>query len=308
MIDVLLLALPLMLLAVLPVRTAELPEGATSHFASVNGIRLHYVQMGRGPLMVLLHGWPETWFEWAHLMPRLAQRFTVVAPDLRGTGLSEKAPTGYDKLTLSKDVAALIRHVGRGQAIVVGHDIGGKAAYLLGLLEPELVSKLVLIDYSPPGTEKDVRNGGSWHYGFHAAEEIPELLTKGREREYLMTMMRGFMHKKDAMAPEAIEAYVASYSTPGGMTAGFNFYRSMIEDGRFYASLGRHRFKMPILTIGGRFSTRDRLFKTMRRVADDVIGAIAEDSGHFVPEEAPDFTVEQIMAFSARGARQEPRP
>ncbi len=110
----------------MPAKAADLPKGAESQFAQVNGIRMHYVKMGEGPLLILLHGWPQTWYEWHKVMPALASKFTVVAPDLRGLGLSEKTQTGYDKHTIANDVAALIKHLGERSAIVVGHDMGEK--------------------------------------------------------------------------------------------------------------------------------------------------------------------------------------
>jgi pimeloyl-ACP methyl ester carboxylesterase len=108
---------------------AELPKGAESKYANINGIRMHYVIMGEGPLLILLHGWPQTWYEWSNIMPQLENKFTVVAPDLRGLGLSEKTLSGYDKQTTSNDIAALIRYLGENSAFVVGHDMGGKVAY-----------------------------------------------------------------------------------------------------------------------------------------------------------------------------------
>jgi pimeloyl-ACP methyl ester carboxylesterase len=123
---------------------ADLPKGAESQFAQVNGIRMHYVKVGKGPLLILLHGWPETWYEWRNVMPGLSSEFTVIAPDLRGLGLSEKTETGYDKHTIANDIAALINHLGKKTAIVVGHDMGGKVAYVLSSLYPELVTKLIL--------------------------------------------------------------------------------------------------------------------------------------------------------------------
>ena len=132
----------------------ELPAGATSHFAQINGIRLHYVSIGSGPVVILLHGWPQTWFAWHGLMPHLATRFRVIAPDLRGTGLSERTKSGYDKRTIAEDVRALIVHAGVTQAHVVGHDMGGKAAYVLAHLYPEIVAKLVLVDCLLPGKRR----------------------------------------------------------------------------------------------------------------------------------------------------------
>ena len=178
-------------------QAADLPKGAESQFAQVNGIRMHYVKMGEGPLLILLHGWPQTWYEWNDVMPALADKFTVIAPDLRGLGLSEKTPTGYDKHTLAKDVAALIKHLGEKSAYVVGYDMGEKVAYVLSLLSPELVTKLILVDCMPPGTENmDPARGGMWHYGFHMAADFPEMLTKDREREYISAQMRKWLHRK----------------------------------------------------------------------------------------------------------------
>jgi len=277
---------------------ADLPKSAESQFAEVNGIRMHYVKMGEGPLLILLHGWPQTWYEWKKVMPALAGKFTVVAPDLRGLGLSEKTLTGYDKHTLAADMAALIRHLGEKSALVVGHDMGGKVAYVLSLLYPELVTKLVLVDCMPPGTENmDPAKGGMWHYGFHMAAEFPEMLTENREREYISAQMTKWSHQKDAITPDALDEYAKHYATPGGMTAGFNYYRALPDDAKFVAAYADRKFAMPVLTIAGRYGVSDNLFKAMTRKADNLKSVIAEESGHFVPEEAPTFLTEQIVKF-----------
>jgi pimeloyl-ACP methyl ester carboxylesterase len=280
-------------------KAADMPKGAESQFAQVNGIRLHYIKMGGGPLLILLHGWPQTWYEWHKVMPALATKFTVVAPDLRGLGLSEKTQTGYDKHTLANDIAALIKHLGERSAIVVGHDMGGKIAYVLSLLQPELVTKLILIDCMPPGTENmDPRKGGMWHYGFHMATEFPEMLTKGREREYISAQMTSWLHQKDAITQDALDEYATYYASPGGMTTGFNYYRALFDDAKFLAPYADRKFPMPVLTIAGRYGVSDNLFKAMTQKADNLKGVIAEESGHFVPEEAPGFLTEQILKFA----------
>jgi pimeloyl-ACP methyl ester carboxylesterase len=278
---------------------ADLPKGAESKFAQVNGIRLHYVKMGAGPLLILLHGWPQTWYEWRKVMPALAGKFTVVAPDLRGLGLSEKTQTGYDKQTIANDVAALIKHLEERSAIIVGHDMGGKAAYVLGLLHPEMVTKLILVDCMPPGTEKmDPAKGGMWHYGFHMAAEFPEMLTKGREREYISAQMRKWLHQKEAIGQNALDEYAKHYASPGGMSAGFNYYRTLLDDAKFVGAYADRKFAMPILTVAGRYGVADNLFKAMGPKAGNLKGVIAEESGHFVPEEAPAFLAEQILNFA----------
>jgi pimeloyl-ACP methyl ester carboxylesterase len=285
-------------------KAADLPKGAESQFAKVNGIRLHYVKMGDGPLLILLHGWPQTWYEWHKVMPALASQFTVVAPDLRGLGLSEKTQAGYDKHTIANDVADLIKHLGEGPAMVVGHDMGGKVAYVLSLLYPELVIKLILVDCMPPGTENmDPAKGGMWHYGFHMAAEFPEMLTKGREREYIAAQMTHWLHQKDAITQDALDEYAKHYASPGGMTAGFNYYRTLPEDAKFVAAYANRKFAMPILTVAGRYGVSDNLIKAMIPKADNLKGVIAQESGHFVPEEAPTFLTEQIMNFAQVGKR-----
>ena len=298
---ILLISLILPFLA-LSSKAADLPKGAESYFAQVNGIRLHYVKMGEGPLLILLHGWPETWYEWHKVMPALASKFTVVAPDLRGLGLSEKTQSGYDKHTIANDVAALIKYLGERSAIVVGHDMGGKVAYVLGLLHPELVTKLILVDCMPPGTENmDPAKGGMWHYGFHMAAEFPEMLTKGREREYISAQMTCWLHQKDAITQDAIDEYAKYYASPGGMTAGFNYYRALPGDAKFLADYGDRKFAMPVLTVAGRYGVSDNLFTAMMSKADNLKGVIAEESGHFVAEEAPEFLTEQIINFAQVG-------
>ena len=283
---------------------ADLPKGAESKFAHANGIRMHYVKMGEGPLLILLHGWPQTWYEWRKVMPALASQFTVVAPDLRGLGLSEKTQTGYDKHTIANDVAALIRYLGERSAIVVGHDMGGKVAYVLSLLYPELVTKLIMVECMPPGTENmDPAKGGMWHYGFHMSAEFPEMLTKDRERAYISAQMTKWLHQKDAITQNALHEYAKYYASPGGMTAGFNYYRTLPDDAKFLAAYADRKFAMPVLTVAGRYGVSDNLFKAMTQKADNLKGVIAEESGHFVPEEAPEFLTEQIVNFAHVGKR-----
>lgn len=275
-----------------------LPEGAKSNFAAINGIRMHYVTMGVGPLVVLLHGWPQTWFAWREVMQRLAKRFTVVAPDLRGAGLSERAREGYDKRTIAEDLRALIAHMDVSQAHVVGHDMGGKAAYVLAHLHPRVVATLVLADCLLPGTENmDPMRSGGWHYGFHMAPDIPEMLTRGRERDYISAQIKAWSHKKNAVGEAAISEFARHYAAPGGMTAGFNYYRTLREDASFRTTLRGRKLTMPVMAITGRHGVGDRLADSLRPEADDLTSVVAQDSGHFVAEEAPDLFCESLERF-----------
>jgi pimeloyl-ACP methyl ester carboxylesterase len=262
---------------------------------------MHYVKIGNGPLLFLLHGWAETWYEWREVMQILASHFTMIAPDLRGLGLSEKTPSGYDKQTLANDVAALIQHLGKESVTVVGHDMGGKVAYVLGLLYPKLVSHLVLVDCIPPGDENmDPSKGGGWHFGFHMAEKFPEMLTKGRELEYLSAQIDEWIYKKEAISSETRAEYAKYYSSPGGMTAAFNYYRALLKDAKFLAANGDKKFLMPILTVSGQYGVANNLYQAVLKRSNDVTGVIAEGSGHFVPEEDPEFLAEQIIKFLSK--------
>lgn len=277
-----------------------LPKDGASRFAEINGIRLHYVSVGSGPAVILLHGWPQTWFAWRTAMERLSRSFTLIAPDLRGVGLSERPQTGYDKRTIAADIRALIMQVAGGRAHVVGHDMGGKAAYILAHLHPESIDKLVLVDCLVPGTENmDASRGGAWHYGFHMTLEIPEMLTKGREREYIAAQIRAWSFKKDAVGEAKISEFARHYASPGGMSAGFAYYRALRGDAELASSFDGLRLDMPILTIAGRHGVGTKLADALSKQARDLTAVIAEDSGHFVAEEAPDFFCDQVERFLA---------
>ncbi len=276
----------------------RLPKGGTSQFAQINGIRMHYVTAGTGPAVILLHGWPQTWFAWHRTMGRLSQRFTVIAPDLRGTGLSEKTVSGYDKRTIAADIHGLIAHAAAGRANVIAHDMGGKAAYMLAHLHPECIERLVMVDCLVPGTEyTDALRGGAWHYGFHMTPVIPEMLTKGREREYIKAQIRSWSYRKDAVTEEAISEFARHYASPGGMTAGFNYYRTLREDAALAASFNGRTLGMPILAIGGRHGVGTKLGDALRDQSGKLTAVIAEDSGHFVAEEVSDFFCDQVERF-----------
>lgn len=287
--------------------TGELERGAsvlpvrpTGHFAQVNGVNLHYLKMGNGPVLLLLHGWPQTSFAWHGVIPRLAKRFTVIAPDMRGTGLSECAQDGYDKRSLAEDLRALIAHLGVSTAYVAGHDMGGKTAYVLAHVHPESVAKLVLVDCLVPGTENmDALRGGAWHYGFHMAPDVPEMLTKGREREYIAAQIRAWSHKKDAVSDAAITEYARHYAGPGRMTAGFSYYRALREDARFVASIRGQTLPMPVLTIAGRQSVGEKLSQALRDEAPNLVSVVVDQSGHFVAEEVPDLFCTHLEDFLA---------
>lgn len=281
--------------------------GFAHHYAAVGEVMLHYVTLGSGPPLVLLHGWPQTWYEWRHVMPALAKRFTVIAPDMRGLGDSSRPLTGYDKRTVANDIWLLMtEQLGHPTFHLVGHDWGGPTAFALAADHPDAISKLAIIDVVIPGDGGDFSQGGRrWHHQFHITPDLPEALVQGRERLYLQWFYQTFAHRPDAIPEEALDEFVRTYSQPGALRAGFNYYRAMGEDARVNAAqlATGFRLPMPVLAIGGGVSYphgRGRgadVEASMRRVARDVRGEVLADCGHFVPEEAADEVARLLLAF-----------
>ena len=265
------------------------------HMASVNGIQLHYIIGGQGDPIVLLHGWPQTWYEWRHVMPALAKNYTVVVPDLRGLGDSSKPFSGYDGNTTAEDIYQLLSQLRLNQKIyLVGHDIGVLTAYSYAASHPNNVSKLVILDVPPlppPGFEDCC-----WWFSFHQTPDIPEALTAGKEREYLSWFYR-FAYNPEAITEDDIDKYVASYSAPGGMRAGFEYYRAFpitLEQNREHANV---KLPMPVLALGGEYSFGNAALTSMKSLATDVRGGIVPFSGHWIAEEQPEFLIEQLSSF-----------
>lgn len=272
----------------------------THNTVNLDGVRLHYVIGGQGEPIVLLHGWPETWYEWRKIMPILAQHYTVIAPDLPGLGDSSAPTAGYDKRSIAEVIHQLVTHLGFEHINLVGHDIGGMVAYAYAATHPETIQRLVLAELLLPGfgleDRMDVAKGGFWHFGFHMAREIPELLTAGREREYLSALV----YRTDVEA-DAIEEYVRHYATPGGMHRGFEYYRTLLKDGEQNRALAKSKLLMPVLVLTGGHSPigEDPLLKGVQTVAVNVQNHIIENSGHWLAEEQPESLSRQLLTFFA---------
>ena len=201
--------------------------------ANVNGVRLHYVIGGQGNPVVLLHGWQMTWYAWRHVMPLLAERYTVIAPDLRGLGNSSKPAGGYDKRTAAEDVRQIALKLGFDRVFLVGHDIGGLVAYPYAAANPEAVRRLVIIETTlmgfgrEIGLEAKLDNADElrlWHMPFHMALGMAEMLVQGREQVYLAAFFDRNVYQPDVFGEADLDVYVRSYSAPGGL--GMGYYRS----------------------------------------------------------------------------------
>lgn len=285
-----------------------MPEQLAHAWARLPDLAMHYVSAGAGDPVVLLHGWPQTWREWRHVIPLLAGHHRVIAPDLRGLGDSGRPLDGYDSRTLAEDVAELVlRHLGVQRFHLVGHDWGGPTAFALACLHPDAVRTLTVVDVTIPGIGPDLSQGGRrWHHAFHMTPDLPERLVEGRERDYLGWFYREFSWQPNAIGAEDLDEYVRTYAQPGAMRAGFSYYRNIprnVAANRALLASG-FRLRMPVLAVGGgRPEARGRGQEpelSLREIADDVQGMVVEDSGHFVPEEQPLALARRLLEFFAR--------
>jgi pimeloyl-ACP methyl ester carboxylesterase len=282
---------------------APLP-GFESHTAEVKGVAIHYVSGGKGDVVVLLHGWPQSWREWKPVMPALAAKYTVIAPDLRGLGDSSMPDAGYDGKTVADDVRGLCRALGHNRVAVVAHDIGVGPAYAWAARHPDEVSKLAVVESLVPwvGESPATTPGGEplWHPAFHMVPDLPEKLVAGREREYLSWFFEKFAHKPGAVPKGEVEESVADYSRPGRLTAGFAHYRAMPASAKQNAELAKAKLKMPVLAIGGDKCLADLLGKQMKLVAEDVTSAVIENCGHWVTAERPKELIALLSDFLSK--------
>jgi pimeloyl-ACP methyl ester carboxylesterase len=265
------------------------------------GLRLHYVTAGEGArTIVLLHGFPQTWWEWRHVIPPLVEAgCRIVAPDYRGAGHSWRPHGGYDKRTMAGDLRRLLRdhlHID-GPVVMVGHDIGLMVACAYAQAYRDELSHLVVMDAPLPGTEVFDRLRADprvWHFAFHGARDVAEMLVAGRERPYLQAFFDARIFDAGAITEADLDIYTAAYAAPGAMRAGFELYRAFDQDAadtrRALARDGR--LSMPVLAVGGAISTSGPLIEAMmREVADHVTGLRIPRSAHWIAEENPaDFT------------------
>lgn len=278
----------------------------TSHLVDVDGHRLHAVVGGNGPAVLLLPAWPEFWYGWRLVMPTLAQRFTVVAADLRGVGASDKPAIGYDAATLADDMAGLMESLGHDRYAVVGHDLGMIVGYALAARHRDRVTHLAVgeailpgLSPSPPLFADEMSNEMLWHFAFNRLGEINEKMVAGREEIYFGHQFTSKAATPDAIQEHAIETYVAALRDPAALHASFQFYRELMSPETSAQMVGFQQegpLKMPVLALGGAQSLGAGVEQMMSQVADDVAGVVLPD-GHFPHEESPAETAQAVLEF-----------
>jgi pimeloyl-ACP methyl ester carboxylesterase len=279
----------------------------TSRLVEVNGLRLHAVTGGDGPALLLIGGWPQTWYAWREVMPALARRHTVVAVDSRGAGLSDKPDDGYDAGTLAADLVALMAALGHDRFDVVGHDIGTWTGYALAADHPERVGRLAIAEAvipgltpSPPFFGPAAANLKLWQFGFNRLDDLNEELVRGRERLFF-----GWQFATKAATPTAIPAYAvdvyvyAITADPRALRASFAYYRALDETIAQNEQRSKTRLTLPVLAVGGALWSGASAAQTMRLAADDVTGVVLDDCGHYPAEEQPARFVEILEDFLA---------
>jgi pimeloyl-ACP methyl ester carboxylesterase len=274
-----------------------------------DGVRIQYRRMGSGRGMVLLHGYPQTGHMWRKVFPALAERFTVVAPDLRGYGDSDRPAAGYDKRSMALDIAEVIRALGIAPVVLVGHDRGARVAHRFALDHGSLLTHLVLLDIAPTYDvfeHLDRRSARDrWHWFFHQVPDLPEALTAGREEIYLRYLYRAWALNPAAIEEEAVQEYVRCFRQPGAMRAGFEDYRAAATIDLEHDAADRgEKVRVPVLVLWGegRAPQATDMLAVWKARCESVEGHGIPDCGHFIPEEQPAVLAGAIQSFVARSA------
>jgi microsomal epoxide hydrolase len=282
-------------------------DGFEHRFETVDGVRLHYVAGGKvdGDVVVLLAGFPESWYAWRKVMPLLATTYKIIALDLPGQGDSDRPASGYDTQTLAMTVHGLLQQLGFSRYFLAAHDVGAWVAYPYAALFGAEVQRLALMDAGIPGiTLPDAlptapeRAWCTWHFAFHAIPDLPEMLIAGREREYLDWFLRRKTANPEAFSDADMEEYLRIFKKDGGLRAGLSYYRAAALSAQQNQELSaKGKLKMPVLALGSDQGSILDMASPLKAFAEDVHGATIANCGHFLPEEQPTAIAEELTTF-----------
>ena len=273
------------------------------HVADLGDVRLHYVTAGQGDPLVLLAGFPQSWYAWRKVIPRLAERFRVIAIDLPGQGDSSKPESGYDTKAMAAVVHRLIERLGVGPVYLAAHDVGAWVAYPLAAGHPSAVRAVALLEAGIPGValpyDLPVRaaSGKMFHFLFHLLPDFPEQLIAGREREYVSWFLRAKAFDPGDFTEADIDEYTRCFAAPGGVRAGLGWYRAVPLDADQNRELAARPLGMPVLGIGGRYGSTPDIGDDLRKVARHVETETLDDCGHYPPEEQPAAVAGRLLRF-----------
>jgi pimeloyl-ACP methyl ester carboxylesterase len=282
----------------------DIGGGFKSAYATVGSLRLHYVDGGQGRPVLLIPGWPQTWYAWRKVMPALAKNYKVIAVDIRGMGGSSRPVGGYDMGSVAADLHGLMSQLGYNRYAVVGHDIGMWIGYALAVDLPQEVDRLAVIEAmipgltpTPPMFMPQNQNLRRWHFMFNQLPDLPEALVAGREKIFLTWLFEHYAYRPDMVA---IDEYVRAYVAPGAMRAGFEYYRAIPETMAQNKKRADTKLQMPVLAIGADHANALIPKQTLEPVTTNLSGNVLPECGHFAPEECPGALLEQLLPFLAK--------
>jgi pimeloyl-ACP methyl ester carboxylesterase len=279
------------------------PPGCASGYIQTNGIRLHYVEAGNGPLVVLLHGFPEFWYSWRAQLPALAQRYHVVAPDLRGYNRSDKPESGYDVATLSADIAGLIETFGEREAAIVGHDWGGALAWSFAILYPDYTRRLAILNAPHPGVAvREARNprqmARSWYVGFFQLRGLAERAITRNDYSMIWRTFRSADREHAWLTDLDIQRYVDAISRPGALTAALAYYRQLPR-GSFLRLSPMRTITGPTLVLWGEQDPYlgVELLDGLNQWVHDLRIERFPGAGHWLNQQEPKAVNDALLAF-----------
>ncbi len=266
---------------------------------------MHWVEAGSGPPVVLLHGFPETWYCWRHQIPALASRYRLIVPDLRGYGETGKPSSGYDKRTMANDIVALMGHCGFAKAAIIGHDRGARVGTRLVKDHPEKVARFAALDNIPTRIIFERMNAevarGHWFFIFNNVPDLPEALITGREEIWLRYIFSSWCYNPELFTPEEMAVYVKAYSQPGALRGAFSDYRAGREDVAQDEADKQTLIQCPTLVLWGEdFSIGGKMWnfrEIWKEMAEDLSFVSIPRCGHLPHEERPDEVNEQLLKF-----------
>ena len=268
------------------VKAANPPANFKHAVANVNGVNIHYVIGGKGEPLVLVHGFGQNWYMWNRLLPELSKHFTVIAPDLRGVGESDKPADGYDKKTMATDIHELVKKLGYDKINLAGHDIGLMVAYAYAAQYPNEVKKLALMDALLPGIEPvwSQVSASAWWFGFFGWSASGDIVA-GKEKEFLTNFWPVVAFAKDSFTKEETAEFIRAYSVKGATTGSFHWFGAFKQDGKDNVELMKQKLNMPVLTMGGQYFAAAFLKDHTKLVANDVSETNIPNSGHWLVQE-----------------------
>ena len=275
----------------------------TRHRVEVNGIRLYYSVTGSGDPVVLLHGFPETSYAWRKIIPTLSEHYTVIAPDLRGCGDSDRPSVGYDKRTVAEDIYQLVQHLKLGSINLVSHDVGMMVGYAYAATYPTKVRRLVLMEAALPGLGlEDLYDAAKYPRMYHlplfeAPNGLAEALITGREKMFVSHFMRQQTYDPIGLDEDALDEYARRLSAPGALRGGIEYFRSHAIDAEHNREHAKTKLPMPVLTVGGTASFGANLAPQIRPLVEDLQSVMIKDCGHYLAEEQPDRVIAELLRF-----------